>query len=211
MRKKLIKIFEGWPKYYITTKDIRIFLDTDDNSLYSLLKRSVKEGLLIRLKREFFLISSKIKDKKPNSFEIAALLYGPSYISFESALSYHGWIPEAVPTITSSCSKKSVEFETYIGIFSYYHVPVSIFHLGIKNVYFEDSKAIIADPWKALADLIYIKKKKWKNIIALSNDMRIEIDIMQYSDIQPLLQLAQNYPNNRTKKILKNLYEDLSK
>jgi predicted transcriptional regulator of viral defense system len=212
MKKKLVAILEKWPKFYISSQDLKIILNsTSLDAFYSLIKRSIKEGILIKLKRDLFLISQKIKDKKIDSFEISSIIYGPSYISFESALSYHGWIPEAVSAITCSSSKKSVNFQTAIGAFLYYHIPVKIFHIGISFVLSGNSKIFMADPWKAIADLIYLKKKKWKNVFSLSDDMRIEIDLIQHSDIKLLSYLAENYPNNRTKSVLKNLYKDLKK
>ena len=61
----------------------------------------VKKGNLIRIKRGLFTDNLEI-DKKV----IANLCYGPSYISFEYALSYYGLIPEYVSTITSACFNK---------------------------------------------------------------------------------------------------------
>ena len=58
----------------------------------------------------------------------------PSFISFESALSYHGLIPEAVCEVTSSCHlSKKKRFETSIGIFSYTHSPVKPFFLEVEK------------------------------------------------------------------------------
>lgn len=210
MMQKLIEILRKWPKSFITSNDLIINLNTSFNSTHSLLKSCTKKGYLIRLKRDFYLISSKIKDQKPDAFEIALMLYGPSYISFESALSYHGWIPEAVPIIACATSKRSKNFETEIGYFSYYHIPISIFHIGISSIKSNNSNIFIADPWKAIADYIYIKKRNWKNIIALSNDLRIEIENIQFSNQNLLSKLAETYPNNRTKKTLQILLRDLS-
>lgn len=216
MKKNLLKILDKWPKVYISSGDLRPALNGSSNALHSLLKRAVKEGLLIRLKRDFYLIAGKIREIKPEASEIAPLLYGPSYISLESALSWHHWIPEAVPIINSACSKRTKKIETPIGIFAYYNIPISVFHIGVsscprglpqnKNACF-----LMADPWKALADLIYLKKKNWPNAIALSNDMRIEIDLMQYSDLNLLEKLAEIYPSKRVKKALNILMKDLSR
>ncbi len=216
MKKKLVDILNKWPKIHISSGDLKPILDGSSNALHSLLKRTVKEGLLIRLKRDFYLISSKIENIKPETFEIAPLLYGPSYVSLESALSFHGWIPEAVLTTNSACSKRTKRFETSIGIFAYYNIPISIFHIGVSSCHKglpQDKNAnfFIADPWKALADFIYLRKRSWPNIIALSNDMRIDIDLMQHSDLNLLAKLAETYPSKRVKKALKILMKDLSR
>ena len=119
---------------------------------------------------------------KPEAFEIAAILYGPSYISLESALSFHGWIPESTPTINSVCSKRSKNFETFLGVFAYHNIPVSVFHIGVsssrKNLMKDDEASfLIADPWKAIADFIYLRKRSWPSVIMLANDLRIELDL----------------------------------
>ena len=212
MKTKLLQILNKWPKNYIFSSDLKpIFITSSDDSFHSLLKRAVQDGTLIRVKRDLYLIGSQIEDVKPDSFEIAALIYGPSCISMESALSFHGWIPEAVPITISACTKKTKNFETPIGTFSYYHIPLSIFHVGISTIKNYDSNFFIADPWKALADLIYFKKKSWPNSISLSNDMRIEMDLMQHFDLQLLEKLMSIYPSKIVRKTLKSIFKDLNK
>ena len=68
----------------------------------------------------------------------------------------------------------------------------------------------IADPWKALADIVYVKKKIWPGIADLSNDMRIDIDIMQNSNLVLLEKLVEIYPSKRVKEVLKKLMKDLN-
>jgi len=213
MKKLLLNTLDQWPKSYISSGDLRPILNGTSDALHALLKRAVKEGILIRLKRDFYLIANKIRKKKPEAFEIAALLYGPSYISIESALSFHGWIPESVPIINSACSKRSNKFENFLGIFIYYNIPISVFHIGVSSVHNNEDKTnfLIADPWKAIADYIYLKKRSWSNVMALSNDLRIELDFMQNSDLNLLEMLVENYPNTRVKNVLKIIIKDLRK
>jgi hypothetical protein len=216
MKKKLLKILEQWPKPYISSGDLRAILDGSNDALHSLLKRMAGEGLLIRLKRDFYLILNKIQKVKPESFEIAALLYGPSYISLESALSFHGWIPEAVPAINSVSPKRTQKFETFLGLFAYYKIPLIVFSLGVSSCskslsHQEKISFLIADPWKALADLIYLRKKSWRNILALADDLRIEIDLLQHSDLSLLAKLVEIYPNKRVQKTLTILMKDLQR
>lgn len=213
MKKKLIELLEIWPKYFITIADLKIALDCSDNSLHSLIKRSTKDKILIRIKRDLYLISKKIQKIKPDVFEIASLIYGPSYISFESSLNFHGWIPESVPTVTCACSKRSKKFESILGTFAYYNIPISVFHIGVSSEHnHTEQKAtfLIADPWKALADLIYIKKRSWPNLVSLSYDLRIDLDILQSSDLSLLEKLCDFYPNKRVQKALKILKKDLT-
>ena len=63
------------------------------NHRYALIKRAVKHQELIHLRRGFYLLSEKYRRHPLNLFCLAQKMYGPSYISFESALSYHPFIP----------------------------------------------------------------------------------------------------------------------
>ena len=48
-------------------------------------------------------------DKSVPGYLLAGSIYGPSYISFEYAMSYYGLIPEAVYTVTSATFEKKKE------------------------------------------------------------------------------------------------------
>ena len=54
-------------------------------------------------------------------FSIANALYGPSYISAESALAYRALIPEQVFAFVSMTTKPSKKFTNKIGNFEYKH------------------------------------------------------------------------------------------
>ena len=72
-----------------------------------LLIRYTRRGLLRRLKRGLYALSSRM----PSKWSIANRLYKPSYISLASALSYYGFIPESVYAVTSITTKSTREFE----------------------------------------------------------------------------------------------------
>ena len=61
----------------------------------SKLSRMAKNG-------EYFPITKGIyeTDRHTPAYLLAGSIYGPSYISFEYALSFYGMIPEAVYTVT---------------------------------------------------------------------------------------------------------------
>ncbi len=56
----------------------------------------IKKGDLQILKRGLYLAGPSVSTIKPATFLIANHLLGPSYVSLDSALSYHGLIPERV-------------------------------------------------------------------------------------------------------------------
>lgn len=73
-----------------------------------------------------------------------------------------------------------------------------------------DACFLIADSWKAISDMIYSRRKKWPTLRALQEDLRIEDEKLLGSDRELLQYLMQNYPSVRTRKILQNLFQDLS-
>lgn len=199
---RFFKILLSWPKPYLSGTELALVLDQSADSRQGVLYRAVQKGLLMRVRRDLYLI----KNRPPvDAFELALILYGPSYVSLESALQFHGWIPEAVPVTTCATTRRSTEFETPIGVFSYSHIPVSAFHMGVGQHSQNRSTLFIADPWKAVADLIYIQKRSWDTVESFCEDLRIERDKINNSDLNILKYLSNNYSNQRVKKELKRL------
>jgi hypothetical protein len=108
----------------------------------------VKKGLYVRNDRNQFF-SREI---------LANLVYGPSYLSLEYALAYHGLTPEAVRTATSVTTQKSKVFETPVGRFEYRHLPLRFYPDGIERIEVGENRGfLIACPEKALFDTLYLR------------------------------------------------------
>jgi predicted transcriptional regulator of viral defense system len=159
----------------------------------------VKNGDLIALKRGVYVFSEKYRTTSLNYISIANIIHQPSYVSFEYALSYHGLIPERVYTITSASFKKSIEYSTPLGNFSYQKIPVKAYSLGIDWKYNEqDGGYFIATVEKALCDKIYADKRT-KNlrenevIEYLEEDLRIEYEELLKLDSKLVWYIAMGY------------------
>ena len=147
-----------------------------------------------------------------DEFELSLLLRSPSFVSLESALSYHGWIPEAVYTTTCVSSKKGTrEYVTPFGRFTYRRINEGGFYDGVDQIKKEDGWVFIASPMRALADLIYTTKKRWKNLDELSRDLRIEKEDIIDSDEKVLELLIRSYPSEWVKDQLKIFSKEISK
>lgn len=121
------------------------------------LSRMVKKGELIRLKNGFYLIAAKdptASIERPYE-QIANLMYGPSYVSLEWALSFYGMIPEGVRVVTSVTTGSRKEFTTPLGTFSYQHLNHQRYAIGIGRQSGATGGFLIATPEKALADHVY--------------------------------------------------------
>lgn len=208
MRKNFLEILLNWPKSYVSGTDLHFLLHKSADSRQAIIKRAIHKNYLVPIRRDLYLIKNS-KQPLLNSFEIATIIYGPSYVSFESALSYHGWIPEAVRTTTCATVKRANEFETPIGIFSYEHIPIEAFSFGVEQHQQNDLTLFIASPVKALADIIYARKRVWQSIDDLSEDLRIEAESFQNSDRKTVVELIENYPSPRVKNTLNSLLRGL--
>ena len=76
-------------------------LDGTPQRRYNLVNRALKHGELLQLRRGLYLLAPQSANKLPHPFVLAQALQTGSYISFETALSFHGWIPESVPVTLS--------------------------------------------------------------------------------------------------------------
>ncbi len=121
--------------------------------------RLIKNGSIIRIKKGMFVVSSKIHNLPLSTELIANHLYSPSYVSFESALSFYGIIPERVYSIKSATLKRRKSFSNQLENFEYIQMDSSYFSIGLRNEIVNSNYAfMIASPEKALCDLILVTK-----------------------------------------------------
>ncbi len=164
----------------------------------------LKKEIIIRVKKGLYVFGEAYR-KAPYSKEILAnLMFGPSYISLEYALQYHGLIPERVEAVTSVTTGRSRRFLTPVGLFTYRRISLDAFRIGMDRKEIGERRAfLIATPEKALADKIYtdrgpgIRTKKMMSDY-LENNLRIDpADLMRLKP-ETLDIIARRY---RSKKI----------
>jgi predicted transcriptional regulator of viral defense system len=118
----------------------------------SKIRTMVNRGKLIPLTRGLYETDSNT----PGHY-LAGVLYGPSYLSFEYALSYRGLIPEAVRTYTCATfgKRRSKQYHTPFGTFVYHDIPRAVYPYGVE-LRMENGYSIqIASSEKALCDKLY--------------------------------------------------------
>ena len=93
-------------------------------------------------------------DSSTSGSLIANALMGPSYLSFEYALSYYGMIPERVVTYTSAAfgRNKRIEYRNKFGIFTYRDIPEKVFPYYFTWNNSGKGSYLIASREKALCD-----------------------------------------------------------
>lgn len=145
-------------------------------------------------------------DRTTPPYLLAGSIYGPSYISFEYALSFYGLIPEAVYTVTSATfeKKKKKIYETAFGTFTYRDVPSNVFSLDIRLLQEGDYFYRIASAEKAVCDQLYTLSPVAgiKELAAiLLDDLRIEETELKKLNLNKLEFLAENYRSTNVKKL----------
>ena len=121
-------------------------------------------------------------------FEIANRLYGPSYVSLESAFSYYQIIPETVYGITSISTRRTYSFTTPCGEF-YYRTLKPRFFFGYKIMIFDSKSFKIADLEKAIIDFFYLHPnlKSVSDIISLRFNSEIFMKKINHQRLQKYL------------------------
>lgn len=133
-------------------QQVKIAFPDFDRTNYT---RWVKQGLLLRLRQEWYAFPDMLKETDFARF-VAERIYRPSYISLHSALSFFGMIPESVVRITSVSTLKTVSFDNDFGQYSYQSIKPSCFFGYEPRQTMSGRSFMLAHPEKALLDLLYL-------------------------------------------------------
>lgn len=174
-----------------------------------------KKGQLTRLKKGLFVVNPKISHCEISRELIANHLYGPSYVSLESALSYYKLIPERVYHVRSVTVKRAKQFTTPLGFFDYKTVPDTYFSIGIHQEKTEsESVFMIASPEKALCDMIVLTSGlRLQSVKAvrsyLEEDLRVDLSEKRVWSTEIIRQCIEvGKKKNALMQLLKLLEED---
>lgn len=200
---KLTEQFFGSSTGVFTNTDVALAIGGTDFSRHGLIKRAMANAEILNIRRGLYTLARKYQKKPVSVYGLAQHVYGPSYVSLETALRYHGWIPEAVYACTNVSFLTSKQYETPYGIFSYKRVPQQIFYAGVMRNEDENGNVFfMASPVKALADYVYVHRKNWKGIDEAAASLRIDEDDLGSVEPQELFDLIENYNNGRVKRFL---------
>jgi len=168
-----------------------------------------QQGLLIRIKKGLYLVSEVISGQNPELSLIANHLYGPSYVSLESAQQEYGMIPEAVFSVESITTRRSKHFSTSVGSFHYHRVPGAYYEIGLRIQRTEAGYGyLMATPEKALCDHfvktggLQVRSRK-AMLEYLIEFMRIDTDRLASMDLSIVDAAAAVGPKRRTLLYLK--------
>jgi hypothetical protein len=180
---------------------------------YGLVNRALKAQELIRIRRGLYVLPPKYRTEPPHPFALAQALEPGSYVSFETALSANGWIPEAVRVTASVVpGRKSSRLEhPTVGSFEFRPLALHNEHFLelVERRELGSQIALVAHPLRALIDLITLRKLDWHGLAGLTDGMRIEEQRLRKITRTQVQTLAGVYKQKRTNKFLSALAREL--
>jgi predicted transcriptional regulator of viral defense system len=190
----------------VTIEELRIkFKDYSD--IQGKIKRGVEKGIYIPVIRGLYETN-----RITPGYYLSSYIYGPSYLSFDYALSYYGLIPERVTLYTSATfnKRKSKIYSTPFGNYHYRDIPKSAFPYDVNVIEENNYVYHIATKEKAICDKLYLIKsvssiKELKEV--LFDNLRIDRDQFYMLDKDQMLFLSKKY-HSKTLRTLEKLLEE---
>jgi hypothetical protein len=202
-------IEEGLADRVLTDGQMSRLVEGSPQRRYHLVNRAMKAGELIRLRRGLYILADKYRSQPCHPYVLAQSLVPGSYVSLESALSFHGWIPEAVNTTVSilpARKAKDFSYET-MGLFTFDTLPVKegFFLELVQRVELAGQGVLMASPLRALMDLVCSRKTQWQGVEWLEQGLRIERERLSTITSGQVRTLKATYKPKRVEKFLTGL------
>jgi predicted transcriptional regulator of viral defense system len=143
------------------------------------LSRWVKVGRLLQLRRGVYALAPAWRKVEPHPFLVANGMMRGSYVSLQSALSFHGMIPEYVPVVTSVGPGRPETVRNPLGVFQYHHIAARLSYGYTRVEAATRQFAFVASPEKALLDLVYLTpgadSPEYLDELRLQNEEAIDV------------------------------------
>ncbi len=168
----------------------------------------VRQEMLIPIKRGLYITGPELNFPRPSNFLLANHLYGPSYVSLETALSYWGLIPEKVVATTSMTTGASRVFRTPVGRFQYIHAKLPYYSFGQQMVRVgEKQNVLMASKEKALCDKLItgrgiLLRSVQQALAWLLEDVRMEREQLRAFNTRVMAQWTADSPKQSSLNIL---------
>jgi len=190
-----------------------------DSTIDTYISRFLKHKEILQLKKGVYVsidFFNKNRGDISYSFYLANIIRTPSYVSSWSALQFYNLTTESIYSITSITPKLTRTYKTKAGNFTYQSIKEELFlDFFLKQGKFASRTLpalsteglslrfdfFIASPAKSLFDLLYFKTRQFrgirsKNIKALVEELRIDIDEMDKNERSKFYTMIKNYLND---------------
>lgn len=192
---KLLEFQEGVGEMglsVVSTLDFQRLMGARQKAAQELLGRYVRKGVLMKLRNGLYAVSRN----PPSAYRISNALYSPSYVSFESALSYHGLIPETVYAVTAATPKTTREFTVNGTPYIHHHIRKDAF-TGYMPIKIRGETIMMAEPEKALMDQLYFARLGRKTV-----PDRLNLDGISRKKVRALVKV---YGNGKFKRFVEDV------
>ena len=157
-------------KRLFSLSDLVLLTGDRRSSLSVQLSRLVASGIIERPARGWYANPFA----PPSDEEVAMVIREPSYLSLEYALSRHGILSQQARVLTLVTTRLPYTFRTGDRVFEYHQVKRSLF-----RGYRREGEVMVAEPEKALLDLIYVRFVRGRDMArgtldSLVDDMYLE-------------------------------------
>ncbi len=197
----------------LTDAQLARIVEGSQQRRHSLVNRALKAGELLRLRRGTYLLADALRDFPPHPFALAQAIVPGSYVSFETALAHHGWIPEAVYTTASvTPGRKSLGYEHPVfGSFSFHPLAVEpgYFLELVEREKITEQTMLVAEPVRALMDLVCLRKAEWQGMGWLTEGLRIDPEHLRTVTGADIRTLGLVYKQRRVRTFLNSLAKEL--
>jgi hypothetical protein len=188
---------------------------------YNLVNRALHRGELLRLRRGRYRLASRVANGGPypggsahpgsgvHPFVLVQGLVPGAYVSFESALAFHGWIPEAVTLVQAvTPDRRSRQYQIdEAGLFQFAPLPlIKGFMLeAVDRVVLQGQAALVAQPLRALLDLFCLHRWDWSSARAWLGGARIDLEPLGSLEVERLQALRRVYRHRRMQQVIDGL------
>lgn len=200
-------------QHIIRDNDIAYLFPGTPAKRYALVNKALNKGELIQICRGFYILKDEFRDTKTSAFYLANRIAAHSFISAESALSYHSWIPESVQHITCIAPfGRNRDYKTPFGDFLYLTPPVKPqqHYLGVHSEKINNQFIYIASPLRATLDYLYWHRIRHADFDFLAQNLRIDTDNLLNIKLAELHALSNIYQISYIQNFINTLMKRLS-
>jgi predicted transcriptional regulator of viral defense system len=206
-------IDNGLKNKVLSNTQLARLLEGSPQRRHNLVNRALKAGELVRLRRGSYVLDRQFRDYPGHPFALAQAFVQGSYVSFETALAHHGWIPEAVYAVASvTPGRKSAGYEhSQFGSFTFHPLAIQPgrFLEQVERRQMSHQTALIAKPARALMDLVCLRKVEWRGVNWLVEGLRIDHELLRSITSADIRTLIEVYKQKRVRDFLDSLAKEL--
>lgn len=195
----------GLPEVF-TTEEARFFLQKRYKAPLKILSSMEKSGEIVRLRRGLYAFAEGF-----DCSMAASRIYGPSYLSFETALAFYGLIPERVHQMISVVDGRPARFLANAVRYIYHSQDRQLFSLGMGLVFIQEYPVPMAIPEKALLDTLAVRKLEASQLSEndvlefVIGNLRVDEEDLQQLSLYKMKKMANLYRNLAPRKLVKAL------